>query len=168
MKLNRVLGPDFHIQCPGISTKRVRRKYTRKMEVVPGNAPQLGGERRERFSPMMFTQLSPPDSVAFQSEPPREEIPGSHARQNNGSCLELKSKQGHFYDTYSRRDPTTRHLNIISSTLCLLLIKSKASSPFNVIWIVWVFQHSRLHLYFPDIGQTGSIFPRRVQKQFYV
>lgn len=37
-----------------------------------------------------------------------------------------------------------------------------------MIWIVWFFQQSWLHLYFPDIGKTGSIFPRRVQKQFYV
>lgn len=36
-----------------------------------------------------------------------------------------------------------------------------------MIWIVWLFLHSRLHLYFPDIGQS-SIFPWRVQKQFYV
>lgn len=37
-----------------------------------------------------------------------------------------------------------------------------------MIWIVSFLQHSRLELYFPDIGQTGGIFPLSVQKQFYV
>lgn len=44
----------------------------------------------------------------------------------------------------------------------------RPSYPSQVIWIVSLFQRSRLELYFADIGQTGSIFPLSVQMQFYV
>lgn len=37
-----------------------------------------------------------------------------------------------------------------------------------MIWIVSFLQHSRLQLYFADIGQTGSIFPLSLQMQFNV
>lgn len=65
-------------------------KYTRKMRLPPWKRFLSWEERGGRVSAqLMFTQLSPPDSVAFQAEPSWDEIPGSCARQNNGSCFQL-------------------------------------------------------------------------------
>lgn len=82
------------------------------------------------------------------------------------SCAELKSKRHlfflfSFYDGYhlTPAEHTTQHLDGNSFMLRLLLIKSKPSSSLRVIWMLWLFQHSRLHLYFPDIGPTAAYFP---------
>lgn len=125
-------------------------------------APQWGGENHENS----------PDSVCcflrlIIPKPKWKEIHGSYFRLNNSLSRWETPKRGlflsfffFFYDGYrltpAYREHTTQHLDVNSFILCLLLINSKPSLPFKVIWMLW---HSRLHLYFPDIGPMVAYFP---------
>lgn len=81
--------------------------------------------------------------------------------------VEFKSKQVVvFFWLFPLRQPPWTHnpapgcrLILASSSICLLLINRKPSSPFKLIWMLWLFQHTRLHLYFTDIGPTAAYFP---------
>lgn len=52
--------------------------------------------------------------------------------------------------------------------LHLLLINNKPSSPFKVIWVLWLFQQQLAASIFSRYWSGGGIFPRGAQKQFHV